>query len=73
LMNFVYIIYLDMRIVELTIWHREHLVNVRSKNFHVEAKPMLGSKTILFRTKPDGPTGTPASQTATQVGQTARV
>jgi hypothetical protein len=25
-MNFLYILYLDMRIIELTIWHREHLV-----------------------------------------------
>jgi ribonuclease HI len=45
--------------------------NVRSKNFHVEAKPMLRSnKLILFCTEPDGPTTMPAGLTATQIGQT---
>jgi hypothetical protein len=48
--------------------------NVQSKNFHVEAKPMLGREEILFRTEPDGSTATPASLTATQISQTpARV
>jgi ribonuclease HI len=54
--------------------------NVRSKNFHVEAKSTLRSKVVLFCTEPGGPTATQidqttvlADQTATQAGQTARI
>jgi ribonuclease HI len=47
--------------------------NVRSKNFHIKAKPMLGSKVTLFYIESDGPIATQDGQTATQAGQTARV
>jgi hypothetical protein len=43
--------------------------NVQSKNFHVEAKPMLGSEEIMFYTEPEGLTATSAGLTATQTGQ----
>jgi hypothetical protein len=39
--------------------------NVRSKNFHVEAKPMLKSKVVLLCIEVDGPTAMPAGSTAT--------
>jgi ribonuclease HI len=45
--------------------------NVQSKNFHVEAKPMLRGEKILLYTEPDSLTATPTSLTATQSGLTA--
>jgi hypothetical protein len=44
---------------------------VQSKNFHVEAKSMLGSEEIMFYTKPSGLTTTSARLTTTQTCQTA--
>jgi hypothetical protein len=43
---------------------------VQSKNFHVEAKPMLGGEKILVYIEPDGLTAMLAGLTATQTGQT---
>jgi hypothetical protein len=43
---------------------------VQSKNFHVEAKSMLGDEKILIYTEPDGLTATMAGLTTTQTGQT---
>jgi hypothetical protein len=43
---------------------------VQSKNFHVEAKPMLGDEEILLCIEPDGLTATTAGLTTTQTGQT---
>jgi hypothetical protein len=40
--------------------------DVQSKNFHVEAKPMLRGEKILLYIEPDGLTATPAGLTATQ-------
>jgi hypothetical protein len=70
-MSFAYIIYLDMRIVELMIWRRGASdYNVQSKNFHVKAKPVLEYNRIMLCTGPDGLTATTAGMTATQTGQT---
>jgi hypothetical protein len=72
-MNFAYIIYLDMRIVELMIWQRGASgYNVQSKNFHVKAKLMLGGEEILLYIEPDGLTAMQATQTTTQASRTAR-
>jgi hypothetical protein len=43
---------------------------VQSKNFHVEAKLMLGGKKILLYKEPNGLTPMPAGLAATQTGQT---
>jgi hypothetical protein len=45
--------------------------NVQNKNFHVEAKPMLGGEKNLLYTEPDGLTATPTGLTATPTGLTA--
>jgi hypothetical protein len=42
--------------------------NVQSKNFHVEAKSMLGSEEIMFHTEPNGLTTTQTGQTAVTAG-----
>jgi hypothetical protein len=57
-MSFAYIIYLDMRIVELMIWHRGHVVIMCRTNFHVEAKPMLGDEKIPLYIERGGLTAT---------------
>jgi ribonuclease HI len=44
--------------------------NVQDKNFHVQAKPVLGGEEILLYTEPDGLTATPSGLTATQTDQT---
>jgi hypothetical protein len=45
--------------------------NIQSKNFHVEAKSMLGSEATLCYTEPGGPTAMLVGLTAAQTGQTA--
>jgi ribonuclease HI len=45
--------------------------NVQSKNFHVEAKPMLEDERILLCTEYDAQTATTTGLTATQTGLTA--
>jgi hypothetical protein len=71
-MNFAYIIYLDMRIIELMIWRRGASgYNVQSKNFHVEAKPMLEDDKIMFCIEPAGLTTTMTGLTIIETGQTA--
>jgi hypothetical protein len=57
-MSFAYIIYLDMRIVELMIWHRGHVVIMCRTNFYVEAKPMLGDEKIPLYIERGGLTAT---------------
>jgi hypothetical protein len=44
--------------------------NVQGKNFHVEAKPVLGCEEILLYTEPNGLTTTPVGLTTTQTDQT---
>jgi hypothetical protein len=44
---------------------------VQSKNFHVEAKPMLRDEKILLYTENDGRTATKHNQTTAQADQTA--
>jgi hypothetical protein len=69
-MSFAYIIYLDMRIVTLMIWHKGHLVIIcKYKKFHVQAKPMLKDEKILLCTEPDGLTTTTAGLITTHTSQ----